>query len=159
MSNFQYIDVDDEQFEDAPRALRQAYAALKKAHEVDTKELSTLRTQVQTRTASEVLKDKGYNPKAAKFLLKDGVDLNDEKAVDAWLAEEGEFFKVAGQESTPGSEQTVEHDAEAEARSQIADATSHTQTAANDRMKAALAEITDNMTTQEVMAVYKKHGI
>lgn len=159
MSNFQYIDVDDEQFEDAPRALRQAYAALKKAHEADTKELSTLRTQVQTRTASDVLKDKGYNPKAAKFLLKDGVDLSDEKAVDAWLAEEGEFFKVAGEGGTPNPEQNVEHEAEAEARGQIADATSHTQTAANDKMQAALAEITNDMTPQQVMAVYAKHGI
>ncbi len=156
MSNFQYIDVDDEQFEDAPRALRQAYAALKKAHEAEAKELSTLRTQVQTRTASEVLKDKGYNPKAAKFLLKDGIDLSDEKAVDAWLAEEGEFFKANG--GTP-TEQSAEHTAEAEARSQIADATSHTQTAANDKMQAALAEITDDMTTSQVLAIYAKHGI
>ena len=155
--NFQYIDVDDEQFEDAPRALRQAYDKLRKQHQSDAQELAKLRGTVQTRTASDVLKAKGYNPKAAKFLLKDGVDVNDENAVDTWLAEEGEFFKVSGED--PETAQTADHTAEAEQRAQIADTTSQAEPAGNDKMQAALAEITPEMTGAQVMEVYRKHGI
>lgn len=156
MSNFQYIDVDDERFEDAPRALREAYEKLKKAHQADATELVTLRSSVQQKTASDVLEAKGYNPKAAKFLLKDGIDLSDDKAVDAWLAEEGEFFKVEG---SPASAQTDDHSDEAQQRARVAEATSVVEPASNDKLQAALAEITPDMTPDQVIAVYQKHGI
>ena len=155
--NFQYIDVDDEQFEDAPRALRQAYAALKKRDQQRDAELTKLRGTVQTNTATDVLKGKGYDPRAAKFLLQSGVDINDETAVDAWLAEDGAFFKTGEAPATP--EQQVDHSDEQQARSAIQDATSQVQPAGGDKMKLALAEITDDMTPSQVQAVYQKHGI
>lgn len=153
--NFQYIDVDDEQYEDAPRALRQAYEALKKRDQARETELGKLRGTVKQATATDVLKAKGYDPKAAKFLIQSGVDLNDASAVDTWLAEDGEFFKV----DAPPAEPAVDHSEEQQSRSQIAEASSQVQPAAGDKMKAALAEITPDMTTAQVLAVYQKHGI
>ena len=154
--NFQYLDVDDEQFEDAPRALRQAYEKLKKAHQSDAQELASLRGTVKQTTATDVLKAKGYDPRAAKFLIQSGVNLNDSEAVDGWLAEDGAFFKVG---DAPPAEHAEDHSAEAQARSQIADASSQTQPAAVDKLQAALAEITPSMTAADVVEVYRKYGI
>lgn len=157
---FQYIDVDDEQFEDAPRALRDAYAKLKKKAQEQDAELSSFRSERTQATAADVLKAKGYDPKAAKFLTQAGIDLSNEGQVDAWLAEDGAFFKVgdAPQSEAP-AEQTAGHQAEAAARQQLATAQSYVQPAAMDKMKAALSEIGPDATTEEVKAIYKKYGI
>lgn len=154
--NFQYLDVNDERYEDAPRALRDAYEKLRKAHQADAQELGKLRGTVRQNTATEVLKAKGYDPKAAKFLIQSGVDLNDENAVDNWLTEDGGFFKVG---DAPPAEQAVDHSEEQQARSQIAEASAQVQPAPTEKIKAALAEITPEMTPADVIKVYQKHGI
>lgn len=52
------------------------------------------------RVLSETLTAKGVNPKAARFLVKDGVDATDEKAVAEWLDENSDMFPAATTEAT-----------------------------------------------------------
>ena len=155
---FQYIDVDSEQFEDAPKALRDAYNKLKKRAQDQDAELGSFRSEKTQATASDVLKAKGYDPKAAKFLIQSGVDLSSESAVDSWLAEDGAFFKVGDPEATPG--QTVDHADEAAARQAInTTAAQVTQAASTDKLKLAISEITPDMDGAAVAAVYAKYGV
>lgn len=153
------IDVDHEDYEDAPRALRDAYKQLKKQLGTVTTERDDYKGKWQSKSANDALSEFEFkNPKrVSKDLIADGVDLTDTDAVKAWVAENGDdYAKGAGTGSTV---QTDETDAEAAARSQIQDAASQVQPAGGDKMKAALAEITDDMTTEQVMGVYRKHGI
>lgn len=102
----------DDEFDettDGPADLRKALAKAKKeatearkAQEEMAKQLATLTGQVKGNTLAELLKAKGANPKAAKYALKDDVEATPE-AVDAWLAENGEFF-TAKASTTEGEE-------------------------------------------------------
>lgn len=160
MSDIQYIDVDSEDFEDAPRALRDHVKKLQKRLGEVTTERDDYQSKWQSKSATDALA--GYNfrntKRVSKDLLADGVDLSDTDAVKAWVEENGDdYARSTGETAQP--EQTTDHNAEAQARSQIADATSQVQPAANDKMQAALAEITPEMDGKQVEEVYRKHGI
>lgn len=160
MSDIQYIDVDHEDFEDAPKALRDHVKKLQKRLGEVTTERDDYRGKWQSKSANDALNGYGFkNPKrVSRDLINDGVDLTDETAVKAWIEENGDDY-AKGAEAPAQPEQNVDHSDEQAAREQLAAASSQVQPAANDKMKAALAEITDDMTTSQVAAVYKKHGI
>lgn len=105
---------DDELDEttDGPADLRKALAKAKKEatdarkeREDMAKQLAELSGKVKGNTLAELLQAKGANPKAAKYALKDDVEATPE-AVDAWLAENGEFFtnKASTNEGESGEE-------------------------------------------------------
>lgn len=162
-----HIDLDDEQFEDAPRALREYAAKLKKALEAAQGEAGQLRTQLATRSLSDVLGNKGFkNPKAVeKSLLADKVDPLDTSAVEAWLAENADDFAKADgapavSEPVQEQQQTPEQAAQAAAfgQMQAAQASLH-QPADMSKLDLALSEITPDMNGEQVLAIYAKHGI
>jgi hypothetical protein len=163
-----YIDVDDEQFEDAPRALRDAYKALARQHKELTTEAGQLRTQVASFALGDVLGNAGFkNPKRVeKDILRDGVDATDKSAVEAWLAENGDDYAKATEGSAdpePVQEQpapTPEQQAQAAAfeQMQAAQGSLH-QPADLTKWQLAQSEITPDMNGEQVIAVYKKHGI
>ncbi len=69
-------------------------------------------TAAEGRYSERVLKDalnaKGVNPKAAKFLVKDGVDATDENAVASWLEENSDLFPAKTTEGDPPQEPAVD---------------------------------------------------
>jgi hypothetical protein len=91
---------DDDEYQDGPKALREAYEKLKKQAEAQAKELAAEKearakaeTLAKSQSITSILRDKGVKPGLAKWLEKDAVDATPE-AVDAWLKENGEFFNV-----------------------------------------------------------------
>lgn len=90
----QHIDVDSPEFEDAPKALRDAFKKLQKEHQAAVAQRDTFRTQVHAQALETVLKDQGFkNPKRVqKDLLADEVDPLDKDAVSGWLAEFGDDY-------------------------------------------------------------------
>jgi hypothetical protein len=160
MSDVQFIDVDSEDFEDAPRALRDAYKKLKKEFQTATAERDDYKGKWQSKSANDALSSYGFkNPKrVSKDLIADGVDLSDTDAVKAWVGENGDDY-AKGEAAPAQAEQTVDHSAEEAERAKIAATSSQAQPAGVDKMQAALAEITSDMTTDQVMEVYRKHGI
>ena len=159
MSDIQFIDVDDEQYEDSPRALREHVKKIQKALQAATAERDDYKGKWQAKSANDALAGFGFkNPKrVSRDLITDGVDITDTDAVKAWVAENGDDY--AKGEGTNQPVQENAHQQEADARSKIADAASQTTVAPTDKMQAALAEIGDNATPAEVAAIFRKHGI
>jgi hypothetical protein len=161
-----YIDVDDEQFEDAPKALRDAYKALARQHKDLSTEAGQLRTQVASFALGDVLGNAGFkNPKRVEQdILRDGIDATDKAAVEQWLAANADdYAKATGAtepEPVPAAEQTPEQQAQAAAFAQMqaAQAGLH-QPADMTKWDLAQSEITPDMTGEQVIAVYAKHGI
>lgn len=161
-----YIDVDDEQFEDAPKALRDAYKALARQHKEATTEVGQLRQTVASHALGDVLGTAGFkNPKRVEQdILRDGVDATDKTAVEAWLAANSDDYAKA--EAKPGepapvqNQQTPEQEAQAAAFAQMqaAQASLH-QPADLSKWELAQSEITPDMNGEQVVAIYKKHGI
>ena len=163
-----YIDVDDEQFEDAPKALRDAYKALARQHKEATAEVGQLRQTVASHALGDVLGNAGFkNPKRVEQdILRDGIDATDKTAVEAWLAANGDdYAKATGApaEPNPVTEQpapTPEQQAQAAAfqQMQAAQASLH-QPADLSKWELVQSEITPDMNGEQVLALYAKHGI
>lgn len=151
----QYIDTDDEQFDTAPRALRDAYERLKKSHQELTKETSTLRGQVTSQALSGVLSEFKSPERVKSALLADKVDPADSGAVAKWLEENGDDFVKgsATSSSTPAA------DPEAQAHARLNADGALTPAADLSKFEAASAEITPDMNGEQIKAIYRKHGI
>ena len=166
--DIRYIDVDDEQFEDAPKALRDAYKALARQHKEVASEVGQLRQTVASHALGDVLGTAGFkNPKRVEQdILRDGIDATDKNAVQAWLVANGDDYAKA--EGTPGEPEPVpaqpaptpEQQAQASAfqQMQAAQAGLH-QPADLSKWDLAQSEITPDMNGDQVIAVFKKHGI
>jgi len=94
---YEYIDVDDDDYFDAPKALRDHVKRLQEQLKGVVQERDTLSSKLSNRSASDVLADKGFkNPKrVARDLLADKVDPSDEAAVTKWLEENGDDYAKA----------------------------------------------------------------
>lgn len=165
-----HIDLDDEQYEDAPRALREYAAKLKAALADQTKRADGLATQVASFALGDVLGTAGFkNPKRVEQdILADKIDATDKAAVEKWLAENGDDYAKA--EGTPGEpapvqtqDQTPEQQAaQAALAAQYAALQGGAQLSAPadlSKWELAKSEITEDMNGEQVIAVYKKHGI
>lgn len=162
-----HIDLDDEQYEDAPRALREYAANLKKALAEQTKRADGLASQVASHALGDVLGTAGFkNPKRVEQdILRDGVDATDKAAVEAWLAANGDDYAKATASGEPDpvqdpQQQTPEQAAQAAAFQQLQGVQGDLRQPADmSKLELALSEITDDMNGEQVLAVYKKHGI
>lgn len=154
------IDVDHEDYEDAPRALRDAYKSLKKRLDTVTTERDDFRSKWQTKAASDALSGYGFrNPKrVSKDMQADGIDVSDADAVKAWVEDNGDDY--AKGEAAPAAEPTENADpAEVRARQAASQVQNLASPAGTDKITAALAEITPEMTGEQVQAIYRKHGL
>lgn len=158
-----HIDLDHEDFEDAPKALRDYAVKLKQALVAKDAEVSTLRGQVASRAVADVLGDKGFkNPKAVeKALLGDGIDPLDNSAVESWLTENGDDYAKAANTETPNeppAQSAVAPEVQA-AYGQIG-AVGNTlrQPVDTSPLDKAMAEITPDMTAEQVREVLIKNG-
>ena len=117
MSNA-YWDEEDDDFEteqsfgstesDLLKKLRKAKRADEKRIKELTEQLEGLSKTQRERIVKEVLEKKGVNQKAARLVLKDLDDVNEE-SVSHWLDDNADLFgiKVAQQEEAPISQQDL----------------------------------------------------
>ena len=117
MSNT-YWDEEDDDFEteqsfgstesDLLKKLRKAKRADEKRIKELTEQLEGLSKTQRERIVKEVLEKKGVNQKAARLVLKDLDDVNEE-SVSHWLDDNADLFgiKVAQQEEAPISQQDL----------------------------------------------------
>jgi len=98
MSNNYWDDEDDELDTDQNLGGDDLVKKLRKAKRADEKRIKELTEQLEgltkvqrERTVKEVLEQKGVNPKAARIILKDLDDVNEETVMN-WLDDNGDLF-------------------------------------------------------------------
>jgi hypothetical protein len=114
MSN-NYWDEEDEDLDtnneytgdgsDLLKKLRKAKRSDEKRIKELTEQLESLTKVQRERTVKEVLEKKGVNAKAARLILKDIDDVNEE-AVNNWLDDNADLFGLSVQNDQPKSEAT-----------------------------------------------------
>jgi hypothetical protein len=103
MSNNYWDDEDDNDTEvnltgdDLVRKLRKAKRADEKRIKELTEQLEGLSKIQKERLVKEVLETKGVNPKAARLILKDLDDVNEE-SVSSWLDDNSDLFGLKQEE-------------------------------------------------------------
>jgi hypothetical protein len=103
MSNNYWDDEDDLDTEtnltgdDLVKKLRKAKRADEKRIKELTEQLETLSKSQRERLVKEVLETKGVNPKAARLILKDLDDVNEE-SVSSWLDDNSDLFGLKKEE-------------------------------------------------------------
>jgi hypothetical protein len=80
-------DFEEQQEDRTPKGLRNAYDALKKKFEEQSKALEKVTGQIAQRNLKDVLAEKGLRPGLARVIAKEDVDLTDPKAVETWLSD------------------------------------------------------------------------
>lgn len=109
---------------------------------------------------AETLTAKGVNPKAAKWLVKDGVDASDEKAVTEWLEENSDLFPAKAPESETSAEDPTGPDAETVAGHQRVSGTSFLQRPADmNKVEEINRRLPENATPEQVLAEFRKAGV
>lgn len=161
MSDIQHIDVDSEDYESAPKALRDHVKRLQKAHTDLQQTTSDLRGQLNSRALGDALAGKSFkNPKRVeRDLLSDKVDPLDVNAVEAWLNENAADYALVASEGEPnpeGSEQQPDPDAEAYGR---IGRTTGGDPSSLTRLEAATAKITPEMTGEDVAKLFAAEGV
>jgi len=98
MSNNYWDDEDDELDTDQQLGGDDLVKKLRKAKRADEKRIKELTEQLEglskvqrERTVKEVLEQKGVNPKAARIILKDLEEVNEETVMN-WLDDNGDLF-------------------------------------------------------------------
>jgi len=104
MSNNYWDDDEDDQDnetnlvgDDLVKKLRKAKRADEKRIKELTEQLDTLSKAQRERLVKEVLEAKGVNPKAARLILKDLDDVNEE-SVTVWLDDNSDLFGLKKEE-------------------------------------------------------------
>lgn len=151
--DIQHIDIDAPEFDGSPKALRDHVKRLQDAHKALQQERDTYRGQATAAALGDVLA--GYkNPERVKRdLLSDSIDPLNREAVEKWLGENGDDYARGDGGSAPA---VNSEDAAAHQRLQQTDLTSP---ADMTKFDAAMAEITPDMTGDQIKAVYQKHGL
>lgn len=162
MTDIKFIDVDDEQFEDAPKALRDAYKSLRKQAETLITERDGALKQVASRAIADVLADKGFkNPKRVeRDLLSDKIDVSNKDAIEAWLEENGDDYAKGEAAPVETPEATAEQQALAAGHQQLQAAGAQIRdTSGMTPLARATAELPENPTPEQVKAAYAKAGV
>ena len=98
------LDTDNQSFganeSDLLKKLRKAKRSDEKRIKELTEQLEGLSKVQRERTVKEVLEKKGVNPKAARLVLKDLDDVNEE-SVSSWLEDNADLFGIKVESQTP----------------------------------------------------------
>lgn len=109
MTDIQHIDVDSEEFEGTPRALREHVKKLQKALTDVSAERDGFRNQINESALGDVLAGFNNPERVKRDLLSDKVDPLDTEAVNKWLADNGNDYAKA---QAPADPQETEPQAE-----------------------------------------------
>lgn len=151
--DIQYIDTDAPEFDGSPKALRDQLKRVQDAHRAAVQERDTYKGQATSAALGDVLA--GYkNPERVKRdLLSDSIDPLNREAVEKWLGDNGDDYARGDGAPAPA---VPSEDAAAYQRLQQTDLTNPADMTA---VEAAMAEITPEMTGEQVKQVYRKHGL
>lgn len=156
--NIQHIDPDDDEYLDAPKALRDHVKKLQERLTTVTSERDTFKGRATSAALGDVLKEYKNPDRVRKDLLSDSIDPLDSKAVEKWLTDNGSDY--AKGEAAPSTEsQSSVTDDEAQAHQRMADGASVRSPAAMSKIEAALAEMPADASGEDLIALYKKHGV
>lgn len=155
--NIQHIDVDSDEFIDAPKALRDHVKKLQQANTRLTETNTDLSGRLTATALTDVLSEFKNPERVKRDLLSDKIDPLDSEAVKTWLGTNGGDYARGEGGSAPSTDNPAL--AEDAAASQRMNSTDLSSPADMSKWDAAKAEITDSMTGDEVKAVYRKHGI
>lgn len=157
----QHIDIDSEEFEDAPRALREYAKQLKKQNDALALERDTYKKQSASRAVADVLTGKGFkNPKRVeRDLLADDIDPHDASAVEAWLEANGDDYAKASATPDPETPETPDPRAAEYDRLNVGSDPAAVAASFASKWEAAQAEITPEMDGAAVAEVFARHGI
>lgn len=153
--NFAHLNVDDDEFESAPRALRDAYKKLQKAYGSAEQTITELR-DTQTSTALSGVLAGFKNPERVKSaMLSDKIDPLDSEAVQAWLGDNGDdYAKAPDAPAAPATETPQVPDyGQLNAPSEMGDP------AAYDAQLQAVLNAPKDMSPQELVAYFAAKGI
>lgn len=153
MTDIQYIDVDAPEFDGSPKPLRDHVAKLQEALKATTTERDTYKGQATAAALGDVLAGFKSPKRVERDLLSDGIDPLNKEAVEKWLGENGDDY-ARGE----GSPAPAVHSEDAAAHQRLQQ-TELTSPADMTRFDAAKAEITPEMSGEEIQAVYRKHGL
>jgi hypothetical protein len=160
--DIQHIDVDSEDFEDAPRALRDHVKKLQKALTARDQTITEFRGKETDRALTDVLA--GFkNPRRVKRdLLDDGIDPLDNEAVKSWVEENGDDY--AQGTAAPASADATEQQQTTPPGNQadydrLNVGSEFRQPASVDKVQAVIAEITPDMDGAAVERLYRERGI
>lgn len=155
-----HLDVDSDEFDDAPKALRDYVKKLQKQNQSLSSDLDGLRSQAASRAIGEVLADKGFkNPKRVeRDLLADRIDPLDTSAVESWLAENSDDYAraVAAPDAAAPEQETPNPDAAAFERLNGLNAQ---PSSGLSPIEAALAEAGPGASKEALRAAFIKHGV
>lgn len=169
MSDIQFIDVDDDDFFDAPKALRDHVKRLQEKFKEVASERDDYRGRYQQRNVNDVLADKGFkNPKrVARDLLADKVDPLNERAVTKWLEENADDYAKAVQTPESNTEPPAQEEPPAttvapetqSGHEAIQRTTTGAPPAGHDKYEAAFQEIDPTWTKEQVREHFLKRGL
>lgn len=156
--NMQHIDVDSDEFLDAPKALRDHVKKLQQANTRLTETNADLSGRLTASALTDVLSEFKNPERVKRDLLSDKVDPLNSEAVKTWLSENAGDYARGEATSTTDNHTTVTPE-EQQAHQRIADSTAGLQTPADlSKLEAALAEVPANATGADLIAAYQKHG-
>jgi len=112
---------------------------------------------------SDALKAKGVNPKAARFIVADGVDTSDSAALDSWLEENGDLFpssspEAAAQQQEQQQQPAVDGDV-VDGYQQVAGVHQLQRPVDMNKLTEAKRGLPDNATPEQVLAAFRQQGL
>jgi hypothetical protein len=155
--NIQHIDVDSDEFIDAPKALRDHVKRLQQNNTRLSEQVETYRGQATASALGDVLKEFKNPERVKRDLLSDKVDPLDAEAVKQWLGTNGDDY-AKGQAAPTTPETPVVDAAEVQAHQRIAAGAQFSQDADMSKLEAALTEVGANPTPEQLEAAFRKHG-
>lgn len=159
MDNLAHLDVDSEEFDEAPKALRDYVKKLQRQNKELGTELDGVKATAASNAVTSVLADKGFkNPERVKAaILSDQINPLDSSAVEKWLTENGDDYAKATPEPAVTPPANEPPSAEEQARNAVNSLNTQPDGGV-DALQKALAEITPDMSEAEVRQVFLRHG-
>jgi hypothetical protein len=155
--NIQHIDVDSDEFLNAPQALRDHVKKLQAANSRLSESNTDLSGRLTASALGTVLGEFKNPERVKSALLSDKVDPLDSEAVTSWLQANGDDYAKGA--AAPNPVQTPDDAAEAEAHQRLQSGGELRQPASMSKLEAALAEAGPNATGDQLKAIYAKHGV
>lgn len=106
--NYEYIDVNDEQWEGTPRPLREALDRAQKALKDRDKAIASFQSERADTALSDVLTGFSKPERVKADILRDKVDPLDSEAVSAWMEENADAYARATPPADPSTDTTGE---------------------------------------------------
>lgn len=154
MGEFEYIDVDNDEFVEAPRALRDHVKKLQDSLKAVSSERDTYKTQAVSSSLGDVLTGFKNPERVKRDLLSDKIDPLDSEAVGKWIQENGGDYAQGDGAAPP----QTPHGGD-EAAFKRMQSTPLSEPSGMSALEAAQAEITPDMRGDQIREVYRRHGL